>query len=49
MIKWLTTALKFIARNPWVWALGSQVNKYIIKPIINKIKKKKNGKENGNT
>ena len=38
---WLMTILKYVARNPWVWALGSQVSKYIIKPVINKIKKKK--------
>ena len=45
-MRWLVTALKYIARNPWVWMLGEKATRYIIKPIIDEIKKRRKGKGN---
>ena len=42
-MNWLVRALKYVATHPWVWMFAEKTGRYIVKPIINKFKKKKNG------
>lgn len=46
------TFLKWVARNPWVWALADQTKKRIVDPLYKKyvkpiLSKKEDGKERG--